>query len=1261
MNTLVVPFRVLNLPLRQALNTTGAAADFSRLPYRNAQGQSLHSDVPYLSEYITAPPLDHQAHTLAAGLHLHFELPLPWRTALPDGRYPALPNRWLVVKNTAGQAPKKWVIESDYLWHNVAPDDEQPHTTVPMPTQRLQLGDAPYAHLGRCYPYDTWLTTGNQGHYWPQAWGTPLTALGYGNLDFAGHYPDAQGALTFWDGDYRPDQSATYEVWGWYNTRDLAQDAIQQLTADTGQPPLSSLAETLGHPLLDESTAQTPLHHADMLLYHRLAVAADAQANALPSTPMQVAIGQNSWEALSAFLALSANAEGDTSRLERQLLTLSAQWKAGDRTDFEAAALAHFHQQQFKTLPSGKYWRIRLDSSVPQGDQPPAFQQEWQALLQVPAIDDYLHDAAIMIAGLNFLQSHYDARQHDIATRQHQLFADWYKYMIAAHPPFGESRNYPHPDAILQFLQRHGVQPIDALLNATGQYGTALNADQLTVTYQGPSDSLAGQIAQAADEINQHLRLLNAAMRTEIQADSKRYPHLTGATLAYQLESYAAPRYHAPNEPVVLLAGDAVADRSTPLPELRGLPVWDKPDAPADWLPLLEQSIIEIEVQGTRYALRDCLPARSVTAADRIPRFLEWELSYQPLDDPSAHGGYAADFVQQQFALAPTAADWQVRFAERPQNEWRHYRGRTILTDFAAQRLSQLLAQVDVTQLDADLQRRWATLTDALASTPIQTQVLSGFHEALLMRRQTLQLAIHDPLSTAAYRAIIDTIGAYIGDERTSAPAPDFYFNPIRAGRLRLRTVHVVDTFGRSHVVEAPQPAVAHSLRPAAMDLPFGECGLLPRLVQPARWQLRWIAGEDDRIESTTHPSTTPVCGWVVPQFLDQTLALYDALGNWLGSLGVDDETDEVQLIPRPGKSAFLTSNIKNKHLYALTTYLVYQNGAHFRGFLTLLQQALADTDPDNYDQFDALSLMVGRPLALARLSVHLELMGQPALHQDWDALRQDLRRMSDATLERSRHAFDEVQFPYRLGDATRLNDGVVAYWKGGEMAQQIDFEDTLYVHAQHEDLGVPYLATTEKEEAHWAQRLVDPAQLVTVLVDPRAQLHLTSGILPVKSIDLPPIFWRKAIDRMGVQQLVAPVLTPVGRIALPLPDVPQAEWTWLQVQRQRLASWSSQPLVVRESLEAYWQKSGGPALFNLWDTLVEAGWLRLLEDDPQRAHWEVVTDNRDALPAPLDESAVAQALYRVAQRLEMPDDSRWFERLEIREGWTRLRPDDGA
>lgn len=89
-----------------------------------------------------------------------------------------------------------------------------------------------------------------------------------------------------------------------------------------------------------------------------------------------------------------------------------------------------------------------------------------------------------------------------------------------------------------------------------------------------------------------------------------------------------------------------------------------------------------------------------------------------------------------------------------------------------------------------------------------------------------------------------------------------------------------------------------------------------------------------------------------------------------------------------------------------------------------------------------------------------------------------------------------------------------------------------------------------------------DPIQ-VSMLMDPRGKIHATCGLLPVKSIQIPPDQYKTALQNMEVAFLSAPLLTLPGRIHVSLPREPGFGWSW--VQKKARAGKSSTPLAPSE------------------------------------------------------------------------------------------------
>ena len=77
-----------------------------------------------------------------------------------------------------------------------------------------------------------------------------------------------------------------------------------------------------------------------------------------------------------------------------------------------------------------------------------------------------------------------------------------------------------------------------------------------------------------------------------------------------------------------------------------------------------------------------------------------------------------------------------------------------------------------------------------------------------------------------------------------------------------------------------------------------------------------------------------------------------------------------------------------------------------------------------------------------------------------------------------------------------------------------------------------------------------DEMQQFLALIDPHGLVHLSSGIQPVKAIQLPERFIRDALGRIELTFLTAPVLTPEDQLQLSLPKEQAFSWSWREANR---------------------------------------------------------------------------------------------------------------
>ncbi|MEL7159926.1 MAG: hypothetical protein AAFN92_04150, partial [Bacteroidota bacterium] len=528
------------------------------------------------------------------------------------------------------------------------------------------------------------------------------------------------------------------------------------------------------------------------------------------------------------------------------------------------------------------------------------------------------------------------------------------------------------------------------------------------------------------------------------------------------------------------------------------------------------------------------------------------------------------------------------------------------------------------------------------AGMHIQTQALSGFNEALLMLHESLQLEVAEPNGPPEYAAFSQRVAAAVGRLNQMTGRSNLLFHPLRTGDMTLMRLRLVDTYGRA-VTVIDQTSSNDSLPVAVPERILGTGGTLrlpPRISQPARLNLRWLSADENEVEANDHPFTTPICGWVMANHLDESLDFYHATGEALGSI---DQTGKWRVFPSH-RNPLLLEDIPNAYLRKMARWIQAHHRKADRTISSLLdewEKVLEGIDPAGFTQHQSRALLMGRPLALVEVKVDLELKHWPAVHQDWQHFQNVLQGAPYAT-----DNFEHVRVPVRIGEHQRLNDGVVSYW----LDEGLHFSEEMY---------------SPRGKLTFTQSIAAPPQRVAVLFDPRGSLHCTTGILPTKAITIPREQYAAAMEKIEIAFLTAPVISPPRQVQLYLPEVSGFGWSWLQ---QTDLAWTelTQRPVLRKS-EVVQALTDGEAV---WRRLVNKGWVIPLPTQPDQAYL-VEVDERDqadlteAEDAPeirrqwLEKQAgIEQILLSWSRSLHPPAlNNNLSVAQEIREGYLALRP----
>jgi hypothetical protein len=581
------------------------------------------------------------------------------------------------------------------------------------------------------------------------------------------------------------------------------------------------------------------------------------------------------------------------------------------------------------------------------------------------------------------------------------------------------------------------------------------------------------------------------------------------------------------------------------------------------------------------------------------PIYMDWKVNWLPsAADPA---GQLADW-----ALGPVDYAWSGTSVVPPATPIQ-FTGRSVLGAKIAQDLSRAFSQFesdpDYAGLDLEVRQALDNVAAQMARFDLLTQTIGGFSRQLLTR---LIAPNQDPADPATRELLGQAPIGYRpvpGGTNYTGSQPFF---PIRAGHLQVIDLWIVDAFGQilrgkdpNLGANAPIPAIvrAQSLTtPGDANASYAQ--LPPRITQAARLTLQLTDAADDTIPSNAADSTSPICGWIVPNHLDASVMVFATNGDALGAvIKVQKDTADgaagsgLRWDAPPGSSLPLGAQpqFDNRHLQGFVRGLLAQGlaagGTVLDDWLAHIDSSLWSMSPLGAPDRN-ISALLGPTLALVRARLVLELSGLPAYNQSWS----DTGKFyvgADGAFAPLPPPLLEVSFPVRLGDTGFATNGVLGYCQADDYAKFYAVYgaggQTAALIAAMRRGAVPHpgLATLLRRTAggtsapsayvatgHKIGVKPDATPvMVTILVDPRGVIPFVSGLLPTGMVALPPGPVAEATRRMTASFRVGPLLTDPRAIAMPLPAEVRGDWAW--VARTDVTGWGQRRTVAAQDAVA--------------------------------------------------------------------------------------------
>jgi hypothetical protein len=615
-----------------------------------------------------------------------------------------------------------------------------------------------------------------------------------------------------------------------------------------------------------------------------------------------------------------------------------------------------------------------------------------------------------------------------------------------------------------------------------------------------------------------------------------------------------------------------------------------------------------------------------------LPLFLLWEAEFTPFEKGETGAAYYnADYLIRQFQLDQRGIELVVgQTPPQPTGGSVTIGGSIILSSKVAEPLLEQLRQYLKQTEDPRLQE----IATYLAGKPLLAQGLSGVNASFLTRATGLQMQPFNPFyedestptklvnsyDNMLYRNSLTNFAAWAaGTETGQVPISESsLYNILRSGFFKISKLDVVDVFGRKRPLLDTQQAADREkvIVSWQMQSPVtptrNEAYLAPRIAQASRLLFRWISAGNDEIEmSSAVAVTSPVCGWIVPNYLENALMFFTGEGKALGELGVFGAQKAVTWHSAAGNPAQSMNDDlagANRYIKKLAEFIFAKPREFFRELLTTIRNAHTYILPNDQEAASSLAVLTGQPLALVRAGLRLESDGVPAFDTSSQELARLLPGQNDKSYDwtlRNCAKIREVKFPVRLGDRDHLEDGLVAYFLDSdepyttmyapaatetdtvEITRPADDTITLNLHANIDPPAQPY-NDVQAQITDLRDCSIIPVQTtLSLLIDPRAQVHATTGFLPVKAINIPPDITAAALRNIEVTFFTHPILRSRQGLSLPISLENGYVWNWTTSMIK-----DGKEMPQDEPLPA--MQAGGRAAFSYTPQTAEDGWLTL-------------------------------------------------------------------
>lgn len=1145
-----------------------------------------------LGEQMQVAPLS-QGKPLETGIHLHWILPDCFThgssfSGSDAVTYPPVPDRWLVTRIVIKQEnimetivdSKCFLVESNALSKNLT-QENQGSSTFPVRKE----GVLDYAYLGRSGEYGK---MPEWAEYLPE-----LTAVGYGEPSFSAYYYGCRNVFGFYDVmEGVGNAKITYQVSGWFDNPQ--QDPLARVDSEEAfQRKLKELYWRIEKGMAQEGVPEEERDFCDRILCHGTLCGLDWEGSkqmystGIPAENPRIAVGNSSNEAFAALLASGKDGEAADERLAD--IFLSAQMEQWTKPDGVIDSEQKLHEQTFDDLYAEQVWMLK---------RKPENRDEKE-------VWELSKELAEALDQLNKQQKAAYCLEKEVLDREKNLYGLWYKYAA-------DNRDSALKEACLKQMRQEAVQlkelygqiqahrqgidslknnilkqPLkpDSSLTIADRYKLVSCPDEHYFMPGEPVILLAGAGMENSYNNSRDMGLSQderQLCRRQNQLVQQFVVEMEGYGTNKEVEicadfflKYLANRNELPRIirqlllETMLLSTDLAGVIAAYVLQYYGRPVMDS------MFERLEGAIMEkqkepyhalltpkgdVQEQAEVLKFQGIFPSKAAFqyyVPPWNPLYIEWAIDYTP--DSDVMDGNKKKLEKWELK----DMDYQLTKELGYYRKSSRYKGRMLITPHFMDALKELIEKYK--KLTGEDNHVVQEKLDSLQKVDVMSQQLNGFYENFLMEHIVLKLPLselwqQDADMMAVFSDFTEEQRAEcfdrIENEVLTNPFIEGIFSPVHAGYGIMTQLRLIDTFGRvksicdesNYEMQARAIACSEHFREKAKD--DKRIIFPPRLMQPAKISANFLSAQNKEMYTNEALCTSPIIGWFVPNYMDGSLMVLDQegrpIGNFLTTVDRQQHYD-VLWMNVPGdrelvgedKRYTLPRAIEGELSTCLKEFYVAMKNEIGRDhmvlydFVNYLCNEICGMNKPNGTWKKDMLHFVGRPLALVQAEFALETKHKLSRPQSWKATQED-----DSSLW-------DMDFAVRLGESRKRGDGLAGFFRQGETTY-----DHFYTYDRDRIDRKGFIVQNNEILLNCTRK---PAEnRYTLLMDPTLPLHIISGILPVKKMQLLPELVSASLGKLKLEIPVYPLLTAAEQVQVPFMQIPERVWSWICVKDGR-------------------------------------------------------------------------------------------------------------